>query len=104
WATSCDGRSSPACRSYNRPMDLTDLMDLIFTSEDDLRKLGAQGGPEARKLVEDAVAATKKARGEAGDAVSKLVERFALVKRSELEALAKRVSELEHEVRKLKGV
>ena len=83
-------------------MDLADLMDVIFTSEDDLRRLGAQGGPEARRLVEEAVAATKKARGEAEDAIAKLMEKAGLVKRSEVEALAKRVAELEAEVKRLK--
>lgn len=82
-------------------MDLADLMDLIFTSEEDLRKLGAQGGPEARKLVEDAVAATKKARGEAEDAIARLLDKAGLVKRSELEALQKTIAELRARVEEL---
>jgi len=74
-------------------MDISDLLDLIFTSEDDLRRLGAQGGPEARKLVDDAVAATKKAREEAEAAFGKVFERAGLCRRVELEALARKVEE-----------
>lgn len=82
-------------------MDLSDLLDIIFTSEDDLRRLGAQGGPEARKLVEDAVAATKKAREEAEGAFGKIFERAGLCRRSELEALSKQVEALASRVREL---
>jgi hypothetical protein len=82
-------------------VDLSDLMDLIFTSEEDLRRLGAQGGPEARKLVEDAVAATKKAREEAEGAFGKVFERAGLCRRSELEALSKQVEELRARVLEL---
>ena len=84
-------------------MDLSDLLDLIFTREDDLRRLGAQGGPEARKLVEDAVAATKKAREEAEAAFAKIFERAGLCRRSELEALAKQVEALSARVRELES-
>ncbi|MEK7466899.1 MAG: hypothetical protein AAB074_05735 [Planctomycetota bacterium] len=82
-------------------MDLSDLMELIFTSEEDLRRLGAQGGPEARQLVEDAVAATKKAREEAEGAFGKVFERAGLCRRIEVEALAKKVEELSARVKEL---
>ena len=82
-------------------MDLSDLMELIFTSEEDLRRLGAQGGPEARKLVEDAVAATKKAREEAEAAFGKVFERAGLCRRSEVEALEKKVEGLTARVKEL---
>ena len=84
-------------------MDLSDLMDLIFTSEEDLRRLGAQGGPEARKLVEDAVAATKKAREEAEGAFGKVFERAGLCRRSEVQALAKQVEALGARVKELEA-
>ncbi|MCC6737888.1 MAG: hypothetical protein IT452_02485 [Planctomycetia bacterium] len=84
-------------------MDLSDLLDLIFTSEDDLRRLGAQGGPEARQLVEDAVAATRKAREEAEAAFGKIFERAGLARRGDVEALLRRVEELEARVRSLEG-
>jgi polyhydroxyalkanoate synthesis regulator phasin len=82
-------------------MDLSDLLDIIFTSEEDLRRLGAQGGPEARKVVEDAVAATRRAREEAEGAFGKIFERAGLCRRSELEALAKQVEALTSRVRDL---
>ncbi|MCE9583035.1 MAG: hypothetical protein K8T20_11115 [Planctomycetes bacterium] len=84
-------------------MDLADLLDLMTTSEEELRRLGAQGGPEARKLVEDAVAATNKAREEAQAAFGKVFERAGLCRRSELEALAKKVEELSARVRELEA-
>ncbi len=84
-------------------MDLTDLLEIIFTSEDDLRRLGAQGGPEARKVVEDAVAATKKAREEAEGAFGKIFERAGLCRRSELESLARQVDALTTRVRELES-
>jgi polyhydroxyalkanoate synthesis regulator phasin len=84
-------------------MDLSDLLDLIYTSEDDLRRLGAQGGPEARQLVDQAVAATRKAREEAEAAFGKVFEKAGLCRRSELDALAKKVEELTARVHELEA-
>jgi len=76
-------------------MDLSDILDLIFTGEEELRNLGSAGGPEARKLVDEAVAATKKAREEAERAFGRVFERAGLVKRADVSALTARVELLE---------
>jgi polyhydroxyalkanoate synthesis regulator phasin len=82
-------------------MDLSDLLDLIFTEEDELRRMGAAGGPEARKLVEEAVEATKKARVEAEEAFGKIFDRAGLARKTDVDALAARLEALAAKVEAL---
>ncbi|NUN48970.1 MAG: hypothetical protein HUU15_09105 [Candidatus Brocadiae bacterium] len=82
-------------------MDLSDLMDLIFTGEEELRSLGAAGGPEARALVDEAVAATQKARSEAAEAFSRMFAQAGLARRADVEALGARIDRLAETVERL---
>lgn len=75
-------------------MDFPDLLDLIFTGEEELRSLGAAGGPEARALAEEAVAATRKAKDEAERAFARIFERAGLAKKSDVDALSSKVDRL----------
>ncbi|MBI2920244.1 MAG: hypothetical protein HYY18_04060 [Planctomycetes bacterium] len=75
-------------------MDFPDLLDLIFTGEEELRNLGTAGGPEARALAEEAVAATRAAKEEAERAFARIFERAGLAKKADVEALSAKVDRL----------
>lgn len=82
-------------------MDFPDLLDLIFTGEEELRSLGAAGGPEARALAEEAVAAARKAKDEAERAFARIFERAGLAKKADVDALSARVDRLAAAVEEL---
>lgn len=82
-------------------MDWNDLLDIIFTEEEDLRRMGRQGGPEAAAAAEEAVAATRKAREDAERVIGRIFERAGVAKKADVEELGKRVDELTRKVEEL---